>query len=1233
MRETSHAPSSNLTENNNKIWIARIQNKSPIDLKRYETTWTVNTNFTDKPIELLLDTGAQITLINENLLKNDIILVDRPIELTGFDNSCIATTTKGMYEGIFITDDMKKWPVEIHAVDSTRSGPYDGYLGYDFLILYKANIDLKNGKLQLNQPRKQENISDMTVNPDQIDITRSQQNNYRTDSDASTDDEESADCRWISSTAKIRTSNKNQTFSFTSDNKIPISHSERIDTFPRTRPSSREAHHTLSDLSACSASAPNDTESNARSLNIFQSDTLTPCKDKISMHEMDETPSNNDIKQFLHDLKSKAFSDTDDQITRLQKIENHGLNLNSDAKAFIRNFGTKKLHVQNITNQHIEKFKVHAIANQSRTKTILSALNLNRLNEIEKQAVYKIVEEFKNQFFIEGDALAKTDLAIHEIHLKPGTGIINVKQFRLPQTTHAAIKNSTQDMYNLKIIRDSKSPFNAPTFMVSKKDSWGGNIDLRQVHDYRDLNKHTIVQDYPIPRVQELIDNFSQCKFITIIDIKSAFHQIEMHEPHKQFTAFTLACRKFEFNRMPFGLRGAPITMQAAITRALADLLDSGVSAYMDDVSIYTRTFDEHVKLLNEVFSRLKKHNLQANIKKCKFFAPSVEYLGFVIENGTVKPNPNKTKAIRSYPSPKTRKQLQTFLGMINYYKIFIKSFAHIARPLHTLTSPNIVYEWDETTNKAFESLKLTLADDVTLKIVDFTKKFTLATDASDVAIGAVLSQPDDHAKAERPIHFYSRVLDIHERNYKVHERELLALTNAIAEFENYLKGRKFTVLTDSQCLVFLFTNTNKNKRLVRQAITILDANFDIKYQPGKLNVVADALSRIEIEDPEKWDEIPIDEFIKRHVPQTKHIRALTRSKANAFDDSNVQTKSKPFIVYNNGTATEDSDYNHIFSVITISNKTLIRRFVKDEEFEKTSKFISISPRHSFITINSLPAKQNELKSIISSIYKKVVNENIPNIAINTDLMAKYLFNFKFLLNQTFAQIKTSISLHVNQIIELTDPLEINELLKMHHHLRLGGHAGIDRMLATMKKNYTWPNMTQDIKNYVANCNICERAKVTRYTRTPMMITSTAETPFEHMYIDYVGPISPPSQEGYKNIFVATCELTKFSIAIPTFDQTSLTTAEVYIKHVILQYGFPAVVTSDRGTDFMSELFKQVNKMLKIKQISTTPYNPKANIVERRNRSTSEYLRCYTELRPDTWAELLPYCTIGGAAT
>lgn len=216
----------------------------------------------------------------------------------------------------------------------------------------------------------------------------------------------------------------------------------------------------------------------------------------------------------------------------------------------------------------------------------------------------------------------------------------------------------------------------------------------------------------------------------------------------------------------------------------------------------------------------------------------------------------------------------------------------------------------------------------------------------------------------------------------------------------------------------------------------------------------------------------------------------------------------------------------------------------------------------------------------------------------------------------------------MNRIIELTQIESINQILKLYHQSVLGGHVGIERMRKTIGSFYKWPSMTNDIKNFVKNCPICEKTKITRHTKMPLQITSTGTKPFEHIFIDYVGPISPDGIDGdkiYKYIFMATCDLTKYVIAIPTENCTAETTANCLVDHVILKYDFPKILTSDNASYFTSDLFKEVNKKLKIKQIFSTPYHPQSNIVERVNRVLNQYMRAFAT--DDKWFEMLPYAS------
>lgn len=248
--------------------------------------------------------------------------------------------------------------------------------------------------------------------------------------------------------------------------------------------------------------------------------------------------------------------------------------------------------------------------------------------------------------------------------------------------------------------------------------------------------------------------------------------------------------------------------------------------------------------------------------------------------------------------------------------------------------------------------MKRIMAEDVTLTIVDFSKEFILATDASDFAIGAVLLQQEP--KGERPIYFFSRVLNEHEENYPTHEKELLAIVAAIEEFESYLKGKKFTVKTDSKCPIYLFENPHRNKRLVRQAINILDANFDVIYQPGKLNVVADALSRNRINETESWEKVPVEEFIKRHINTTKQVRRLIRQSPITYKVFSSKCQIVAYVHIESGKPRKSHNYEHIYSIFSSANNKAISKLIDPKSPPKPNKLHQIDDKHSLITVKPL---------------------------------------------------------------------------------------------------------------------------------------------------------------------------------------------------------------------------------------------------------------------------------------
>jgi reverse transcriptase-like protein len=293
---------------------------------------------------------------------------------------------------------------------------------------------------------------------------------------------------------------------------------------------------------------------------------------------------------------------------------------------------------------------------------------------------------------------------------------------------------------------------------------------------------------------------------------------------------------------MPFGLTNAPATFQALVQDVLRPLLDIAVIVYIDDILIYSKNDQDHTKHVRQVLELLRQHKLYGTIAKCEFFKKSVEYLGHVISADGIATDPKKVETVQNWPIPTNLKDIQSFLGLCNYYRRFIQDYSKIAAPLTDLTHKDTPFTWTTTTQEAFEQLKHRMATTPVLCIPDPALPFTVTTDASDFAVGAVLSQ--DQGNGAQPVAFTSRKMNEHERNYATHEKETLAVMHALKKWRVYLEGRHFTVYTDHATLRHFAEQPDLTRHQARWTEKMQDYDFEIKYLPGKQNVVADALSR-----------------------------------------------------------------------------------------------------------------------------------------------------------------------------------------------------------------------------------------------------------------------------------------------------------------------------------------------------------------------------------------------------
>ncbi|XP_063334794.1 uncharacterized protein si:ch211-282j22.3 isoform X1 [Pelmatolapia mariae] len=469
-------------------------------------------------------------------------------------------------------------------------------------------------------------------------------------------------------------------------------------------------------------------------------------------------------------------------------------------------------------------------------------LDLNHLPE-ERQA--QVRNLCKLDVFSENPG--RTDIVEHDIVLKDGASVKRMS-YRIPERLLIPLKEEIDLMLSLGIIEASKSEWCHPVVLVPKKDG-----SIRFCIDFRYLNAISQFDSYPTPRIDDMVERLGKARYLTTIDLCKGYWQVPLTERSKELTAFRTPWGLFQFRVMPFGLHGAPATFQRLMDQVLSDMSDFA-AAYLDDIVIFSSTWEEHLQHLEKVLGRLQSAGLTVNPAKCAIAKAETEYLGFVIGNGVIKPQVDKVTAIESCPLPETRKQLRSFLGMAGFYHRFIPHFSTRAALLTDLTgarSPNKI-TWTEEAKMAFQDLRQSLSKSPVLHSPDFERNFILQTDASERGLGAVLLQGPPGER--HPVAFISRKLFPREVRYSTIEKEGLAIKWALDSFRYYLLGREFILETDHKALQWIERMKDTNGRITRWYLAIQPFRFTINHIPGKDNCTADCLSRCPRERSEEGE-------------------------------------------------------------------------------------------------------------------------------------------------------------------------------------------------------------------------------------------------------------------------------------------------------------------------------------------------------------------------------------------
>lgn len=478
-----------------------------------------------------------------------------------------------------------------------------------------------------------------------------------------------------------------------------------------------------------------------------------------------------------------------------------------------------------------------------RLETLREKLNLDHLNQKERESLMPICEEYSNIFHLDGDKLSCTDQIYHEIKTSEAAQLINVRPYRLPFKHRQEIDRQIQKLEEDNIITPSKSPWNAPLLVVPKKPDENGVVKYRVCVDFRKLNQISTGDAYPLPNITEILDQLGKSKYYTTLDLAQGYHQVKMHPDHCNKTAFSTDKGHFEFLRVPFGLKGAPATFQRLMNSVLTGLNGIKAFVYLDDIIIYALDLEDHSRKLKEVFDRLREANLKLQPSKCSFMRKEVNYLGHVITDKGVRPNPQKIDCVVKFPTPTNAKEIKSFLGLSGYYRRFVPNYGQIAKPLTSLLKKDVPFYWSDLCQESFDKLKAILTKEPLLQYPDFEQPFNLTCDASNFAIGCILSQGS--IGKDLPIAYASRTLNKAEQNYNATEKELCAIVWGVKQYRPYLYGQKFKIITDHRALSWLFNVKDPGSRLIRWKLKLEEYEYEIRYKPGVSNTNADALSRI----------------------------------------------------------------------------------------------------------------------------------------------------------------------------------------------------------------------------------------------------------------------------------------------------------------------------------------------------------------------------------------------------
>ena len=749
------------------------------------------------------------------------------------------------------------------------------------------------------------------------------------------------------------------------------------------------------------------------------------------------------------------------------------------------------------------------------------------------------------------------------------------KFYRLTQQEKVEVERQLASLLEKEWIQPSHSPYGAPILFTAKKD--GG---LRMCVDYRALNKQTVKNRYPLPRIDDLLDSLHGARYFSALDLQQAYHQVRLDTEDIPKSAFITHKGQFEYRVMSFGLSNAPATFQALMNRVLSPYLGKFCCVYLDDILVYSQTPDDHLAHLRLVLDAFREHTLYCKLSKCRFAMAQVPFLGHIVTREGVKPNPAKIQVLLDWPAPENTKDLKCFLGLAQYLAKFIPGYAVTAAPLQALLRKHAKWDWSDMCASAFQEIKERMTTSPVLALPDMELPFEVVTDACQTGVGAVLLQKG------KPVAFAGRLLTPPETRYSTTDQELLAVMYAVTTWRCYLQGAKhdFLLVTDHHPNTYFSTQPSLSRRQARWSEKLQDYNFQWEYRPGRHNI-ADPVSR---------------------------SPGLQQAVVAALQNLSFDWQERPDVLHT-GLAAAMVTHTSAFQQLMLQSAAVTRSQAKDisPDAQRDSAGLDDPLQHKPAAYGQ---HETDRLSILSELKDAYLQDPMYGDPDDVTMRHKHMSRRNGLW-------------YKNGVIAVPNSPQLRrEILSELHESGYAGHGGEYKTVQLVRRYFWWPALDNDCRTFVKGCAQCQRNKASTRKYTGLLQQHELATQkWDQVSMDFITHL-PCTIRQHDQILVVVDTFTKMAHFIPCkMSDTAEDVAGLYVREVFKLHGWPKVLITDRDSKFTDGFFRALCKQLGTRQAMSTARHPETDgQTERMNRVLEETLRHYINDKMDNWDVLLP---------